>query len=55
MELVPAPDVPGRPDFVVRDLDDSRLEQAVRLWESTSAGEPLAFSLADVLAAIAAR
>src|SRR5438477_13186042 len=55
MELVPEPVTPDRPDFSLRDLDDARLEQAVRLWGSGTAGERLAFSLADVLAAIAAR
>src|SRR5438067_11769702 len=55
MELVPEPVTPDRPDFSIRDLDDAHLEQAVRLWESGTAGERLAFSLADVLAAIAAR
>src|SRR5690242_6974678 len=40
----------------VRDLDDSRLEQAVRLWEETAdPGQAAAFSLAEVLAAVTAR
>src|SRR5215470_2354868 len=42
-------------DIVIRELDDAHLEQAVRLWEIGNAGTPVAFSLADVLAAIAAR
>ena len=40
----------------VRDLDDSRLEQAVRLWEETAdPAQGAAFSLAEVLAAVTAR
>ena len=54
MEL-PKPAEMERPEAVLRDLDDAHLEQAVRLWENGNAGTPLAFSLADVLAAIAAR
>jgi hypothetical protein len=56
MEPLPQPVRLDTAGAVVRDLDDSRLEQAVRLWERTApAGEASAFSLADVLAAIAAR
>jgi transitional endoplasmic reticulum ATPase len=52
LRAVPA----GEPDDIqIRDLDDSHLERAVRLWEGAAGGEPFAFSLADVLAAIAAR
>lgn len=54
MEL-PKPAEFASADVVLRDLDDAHLEQAVRLWEIGSAEEPVAFSLADVLAAIAAR
>jgi ribosomal protein S18 acetylase RimI-like enzyme len=40
----------------IRDLDDTRLEQAVRLWEETAdPGQTAAFSLAEVLAAVTAR
>lgn len=40
----------------IRDLDDSRLEQAVQLWESVTAAEGRSpFSLAEVLAAVGAR
>src|SRR6476620_8280039 len=40
----------------IRDLDDSRLEEAVRLWETGSDGDAESpFSLAEVLAAVAAR
>lgn len=39
----------------IRDLDDARLEEAVRLWELASdPGQPAAFSLAEVLAAMTA-
>jgi GNAT superfamily N-acetyltransferase len=39
----------------IRDLDDARLEEAVRLWElSSDPGQPAAFSLAEVLAALTA-
>src|SRR5262249_10719498 len=38
----------------LRDLDDSRLEAASRLWEESDAGQP-AFSLAEVLGALTAR
>lgn len=48
-----ARDIPR--DLQVRDLDDARLEQAVRLWEEESAGEPPPYSLAEVLAAATAR
>jgi AAA+ superfamily predicted ATPase len=43
-----------QPETIIRDLDDARLEHALRLWEEDG-GEPRAFALADVLAAIAAR
>jgi AAA+ superfamily predicted ATPase len=36
----------------LRDLDDARLEGAVRLWEESVEGRPAAFSLAEVLAAL---
>jgi transitional endoplasmic reticulum ATPase len=40
----------------LRELDDDRLEAAVRLWEEAAGdGPPAAFSLAEVLAALAAR
>src|SRR3954468_24867806 len=40
----------------IRDLDDSRLEQAVRLWEAAGVANGRSpFSLAEVLSAIAAR
>jgi transitional endoplasmic reticulum ATPase len=39
----------------LRDLDDTRLEAAVRLWEDSDAGQPVAFSLAEVLGALTAR
>jgi hypothetical protein len=40
----------------IRELDDSRLEQAVRLWESDADGDAESpFSLAEVLAALASR
>ena len=55
MEPLPKPIALDTPEFVIRDLDDSKLEAAIRLWESDSGGAPLAFSLADVLGAIAAR
>jgi transitional endoplasmic reticulum ATPase len=54
MEL-PKPVALDRPEAVIRDLDDAHLEDALRLWENGSAGTPVAFSLADVLGAIAAR
>src|SRR5690242_9844020 len=54
MEL-PKPVAIDRPDAVVRDLDEAHLEHALRLWENASADTPVAFSLADVLGAIAAR
>src|SRR5829696_4632457 len=40
----------------IRELDDTRLEQAVRLWEDAApeSGE-FAFSLAEVLGALSAR
>lgn len=39
----------------IRDLDDARLEEAVRLWELASdPAQPAAFSLAEVLAALTA-
>src|SRR3954451_2299700 len=54
MEL-PKPVALDRPDAVIRDLDDGHLEHALRLWENGSARTPVAFSLADVLGAVAAR
>ena len=40
----------------IRDLDDSRLEDAVRLWETGSDGDAESpFTLAEVIAAVAAR
>jgi ATP-dependent 26S proteasome regulatory subunit/predicted N-acetyltransferase YhbS len=47
--------VTGPSDAAIRDLDESRLEAAVKLWESTEPTEALAFSLAEVLAAVVAR
>jgi transitional endoplasmic reticulum ATPase len=55
MEPLPRPVALDTAEFVVRDLDDAKLEAAVHLWENDPAGAPLAFSLADVLGAIAAR
>ena len=50
----PIGDTAGR--VQIRELDDSRLEQAVRLWESDADGDAESpFSLAEVLAAVAAR
>jgi transitional endoplasmic reticulum ATPase len=41
---------------LIRELDDSRLEEAVRLWETGSADDAQSpFSLAEVLAAVTAR
>jgi transitional endoplasmic reticulum ATPase len=54
MEPLPRPIPLETAEAVVRDLDDSHLEQAVRLWEN-GVGAPSAFSLADVLSAVAAR
>src|SRR4051812_19498928 len=54
MEL-PKPVALDRPEAEIRDLDDDHLEHALRLWENGSVGTPVAFSLADVLGAIAAR
>ena len=42
-------------EFEIRDLDESRLEAAVKLWESSESNDALAFSLAEVLAAVHAR
>ncbi len=42
-------------DATIRDLDESRLEAAVELWESTESNDALAFSLSEVLAAVVAR
>ena len=42
-------------DAAVRDLDEGRLEAAVKLWESTESNDALAFSLSEVLAAVVAR
>jgi transitional endoplasmic reticulum ATPase len=47
--------VTGPTDAPIRDLDESRLEAAVKLWESTEPNDALAFSLAEVLAAVVAR
>ncbi len=55
MEPVARPVALETAEHSIRDLDDSRLEQVLRLWENGEAGAPRAFSLADVLAAIAAR
>src|SRR5262245_13135001 len=50
----PIGDTAGR--VQIRELDDSRLEEAVRLWESDAEGDAESpFSLAEVLAAVAAR
>src|SRR3954468_20377576 len=53
--MEPPKPVESDPEAVIRDLDDAHLEYALRLWENGSAGTPVAFSLADVLGAIAAR
>ena len=51
-----APDTPRSGDAQIRDLDDSRLEQAVHLWETVKVSDGRSpFSLAEVLAAVAAR
>ena len=42
-------------DATIRDLDESRLESAVKLWESTDPNDALAYSLSEVLAAVVAR
>jgi transitional endoplasmic reticulum ATPase len=42
-------------DLHVRDLDDARLEQAVRIWEEDAEAGPPAYSLAEVLTAASAR
>jgi transitional endoplasmic reticulum ATPase len=43
-------------DIQIRDFDDGRLEQAVRLWEETAdPDQDAAFSLAEVLAAVTTR
>jgi ATP-dependent 26S proteasome regulatory subunit len=47
--------VSGPADAAIRDLDESRLEAAVKLWETTEQNDALAFSLAEVLAAVVAR
>jgi ATP-dependent 26S proteasome regulatory subunit len=53
-EVVPQAD--GDRDVHIRDFDESRLEQVVRLWEETAdPAAPPPFSLAEILAAIAAR
>jgi antitoxin (DNA-binding transcriptional repressor) of toxin-antitoxin stability system len=51
--LEPQAVVSGSTDVAIRDLDEDRLEAAVKLWESES-NDALAFSLAEVLAAVAA-
>ena len=53
MELSPV--VSGLTGVAIRDLDDSRLEAAVKLWERTAPNDALTFSLAEVLAAVVAR
>jgi transitional endoplasmic reticulum ATPase len=46
----------GDGEMQIRDLDESRLEQVVRLWEETvEPASPPPFSLAEILAAIADR
>jgi ATP-dependent 26S proteasome regulatory subunit/GNAT superfamily N-acetyltransferase len=45
----------GSAEVAIRDLDEGRLEAAVKLWESTESNNALAFSLAEVLAALVAR
>jgi transitional endoplasmic reticulum ATPase len=47
--------ITGPADAAIRDLDESRLEAAVKLWESTDLNDTLAFSLSEVLAAVVAR
>lgn len=44
----------GSPEVAIRDLDESRLEAAVKLWESSESNDALAFSLAETLAAVVA-
>ncbi len=46
--------VAGPAEVAIRDLDESRLEAAVKLWESSEANEAFAFSLAETLAAVVA-
>jgi MoxR-like ATPase/GNAT superfamily N-acetyltransferase len=50
-----APVVSGLTGVAIRDLDESRLEAAVKLWERTAPNDALTFSLAEVLAAVVAR
>jgi ATP-dependent 26S proteasome regulatory subunit len=45
----------GLTGVAIRDLDESRLEAAVKLWERTEPNDALAFSLSEVLAAVVAR
>jgi hypothetical protein len=42
-------------DAAIRDLDEGRLEAAVKLWERSESNDALAFSLSEVLAAVVAR
>jgi ATP-dependent 26S proteasome regulatory subunit len=51
--LEPQAAVSGSTEVAIRDLDEGRLEAAVKLWESES-NDALAFSLAEVLAAVVA-
>ena len=46
--------VAGPAEVAIRDLDESRLEAAVKLWESSETNEAFAFSLAETLAAVVA-
>jgi hypothetical protein len=51
--LEPQAVVSAPPEVAIRDLDEGRLEAAVKLWEGES-NDALAFSLAEVLAAVVA-
>ncbi|HET8894594.1 MAG TPA: GNAT family N-acetyltransferase [Gaiellaceae bacterium] len=46
--------VVGSSEVAIRDLDESRLEAAVKLWESSESNDAFAFSLAETLAAVVA-
>jgi transitional endoplasmic reticulum ATPase len=46
--------VSAHSEVAIRDLDEGRLEAAVKLWESIESNDALAFSLAEVLAAVVA-
>jgi transitional endoplasmic reticulum ATPase len=46
--------VSGPLEVAIRDLDESRFEAAVKLWEGSEPNDALAFSLAEVLAAVVA-